>query len=80
MEDSTLSDLQKMPVTQVVTGKTYDAVLALAAALHLMILDGYDVAGVKLGFDFDKGSFKPWRNGADLMKYIKKARKIFNNF
>lgn len=69
-----------MPVTQVVTGKTYDAVLALAAALHLMILDGYDVGGVKLGFDFDKGLVKPWRNGADLMKYIKKARKIFNNF
>lgn len=61
---------------QVVTGKTYDAVLALATALHLMILDGYDVRGVKLGFDFDKGPVKPWRNGADLMKYIKKARNI----
>lgn len=61
---------------QVVTGKTYDAVLALATALHFMILDGYDVRGVKLGFDFDKGPVKPWRNGADLMKYIKKARNI----
>jgi len=39
-----------------------------------MILDGYDVAGVKLGFDFDEGSVVPWKNGADLMNYIRKAR------
>lgn len=64
---------------QVVAGKTYDAVLALATALHLMILDGYDVGGVKLGFDFDEGPVEPWKNGADLMNYIKKARNIFKN-
>lgn len=60
------------------TGKTYDSVLALATALHLMILSGYDVGGVQLGFDFDKGPVKPWRNGAQLMKFIKKARKTSN--
>ena len=66
-------------VLQVVTGKSYDAVLALASALHLMSLDGYDVGGVKLGFDFDEGPVKPWRNGAVLMNYIKKAcKKICN--
>lgn len=64
-------------VFQVVTGKFYDAVLALASALHLMILDGYDVRGRQLGFDFDKGPVIPWRNGEELMKYIKKARNTF---
>lgn len=58
----------------VVTGKCYDAVLALASALHHMTLDGYDVSGDKLKFEFGKGSVKPWRNGANLMKYIKKVR------
>lgn len=57
-----------------VTGKYYDAVLALASALHLMILDGYDVREQKLGFDFDKGPVTVWNNGDELMKYIKKAR------
>lgn len=42
-----------------------------------MILDGYDMGGVKLGFDFDEGPVEPWKNGANLMKYIKKARNIF---
>lgn len=40
-----------------------------------MTLDGYDVSGDKLKFEFGKGSVKPWRNGANLMKYIKKASK-----
>ena len=62
---------------QVVTGKFYDAVLALATALHFMILDGYDVRGQELGFNFDKGPVTPWRNGEELMKYIKKAIKYF---
>lgn len=44
-----------------------------------MILDGYDVGGMKLGFDFDEGPVEPWKNGADLMNYIKKARNIFKN-
>ena len=57
-----------------VTGKFYDAVLALASALHLMILDGHDVREQKLGFDFDKGPVTAWNNGEELMKYIKKAK------
>ena len=40
-----------------------------------MILDGYDVGGEKLKFDFSIGTVKPWKNGAELMKYIKKASK-----
>ena len=44
-----------------------------------MILDGYDIGGVKLGFDFDEGPVQSWINGADLMKYIKNARNITKN-
>ena len=57
-----------------VTGKYYDAVLALASALLLVIFDGHDVREQKLGFDFDKGPVTAWNNGEELMKYLKKAR------
>lgn len=60
--------------TKVVAGKFYDAVLALARSLHLMILDGYDISGQSLGFDFDSGPIKPWRYGEELMKYIRKVK------
>lgn len=60
--------------TKVVAGKFYDAVLALARSLHLMILDGYDITGQSLGFDFDSGPIKPWRYGKELMKYIRKVK------
>lgn len=45
----------------------------LASALHHMVLDGYDVTGEDVGFNFHKGRVLPWRNGEDLMKYIKKV-------
>lgn len=61
-----------------VSGKFYDAVLALASALHLMLLDGYDVRGEKLGFHFNKGPVTPWKDGEQLMKYIKKAGRPVN--
>lgn len=61
-----------------VSGKFYDAVLALASALHLMLLDGYDVRGEKLGFHFKKGPATPWKDGEQLMKYIKKAGRPVN--
>lgn len=57
-----------------VAGKFYDAVLALARSLHLMMLDGYDISGQSLGFDFDSGPIKPWRYGKELMKYIRKVK------
>lgn len=38
-----------------------------------MVLDGYDVTGEDVGFNFHKGRVLPWRNGEDLMKYIKKV-------
>lgn len=57
-----------------VAGKFYDAVLAIAMSLHLMILDGYDIKGQSLGFDFDSGPIKPWRYGKELMKYIRKVK------
>ena len=60
--------------TKVVAEKFYDAVLALAWSLHLMILDGYDVTGQSLGFGFDSGPIKPWRYGKELMKYIRKVK------
>lgn len=44
-----------------------------------MILDGYDMGGVKFGFDFDEGLVEFWKNGENLMKYIKKVRNIFKD-
>ena len=39
-----------------------------------MILDGYDITGQSLGFDFDSGPIEPWRYGKELMKYIRKVK------
>ena len=38
-----------------------------------MVLDRYDVTVEDVGFNFNEGRVLPWRNGEDLMKYIKKV-------
>lgn len=58
---------------QVVSGKVFDSTFVLASALHHMVLDGYDVTGEDVRFNFNEGRVLPWRNGEDLMKYIKKV-------
>lgn len=60
---------------KVVIGKCYDVVFVLVFVFYYMILDGYDVSGDKLKFEFGKGLVKFWRNGVNLMKYIKKVSK-----